>query len=262
MTSTGAESRWALVTGAASGIGAAFAAALAARKYGLWLVDKQGDALMAVARDIEARHGVSVTPIVADLQHTADQDTVIDAIERPPGLDLLVNNAGFGEPRLFKNIAPENHVAMLQVHVVAPVRFSRAALPTMIARRKGAIINVGALMQYVDAPSNTMYGSTKHFLDTFSRRLSLEVRPRGIEVQSLLPGYTRSGFGSTDAYKGGRLSAVPGFLWSSPESVVDASLRQLGSGKARCVPGRLNQVLEFGLRRGLLPPRLIRRWIA
>ena len=88
MTSNGADTRQALVTGAASGIGAAFASRLAERKFGLLLVDKQHDALMAVARDIEARHGVPAKPILADLQNTADQDAVIDVIER----DRLAEN--------------------------------------------------------------------------------------------------------------------------------------------------------------------------
>lgn len=251
-----------MITGAASGIGAAFAAKLAERKYALRLIDKQRDALMTVTRDIEARHAVTVVPMVADPQSTADQDAVIDDITGSPALDLLVNNAGSGEPRLFHNIAPESHVAMLQVHIVAPVRFSRAALPTMIARKKGGIINVSAIMQHVHIPGNTMYGATKSFLDTFSKRLSREVHSHGILVQSLMPGYTRTSFGNTDAYVRAPVSVVPRFLWSSPESVVEASLRQLGSRKLRCVPGRCNQILEFCLRKGLLPPRLIRHWIA
>jgi len=262
MTSNGADTRQALVTGAASGIGAAFASRLAERKFGLLLVDKQHDALMAVARDIEARHGVPAKPILADLQNTADQDAVIDVIESSPGLDLLVNNAGFGDPRLFEQVPPEQHVAMLQVHVMAPVRFSRAALPAMIARRKGAIVNVCSLIQYIETPCNAMYGTTKLFLDRFSRQLNLEAGPLGIETQSLIPGYTISNFGETDGYKGSRRAAIPAFLWATADSVAEASLRQLGSGRQRCVPGRLNRVVEFGLRRGLIPPRILRRWIA
>ncbi len=257
-----ADARWALVTGAASGIGAAFAAQLAARKYGLWLVDKQGDALMAVARDLETRHGVPVKTIVADLGSTADQDAVIDVIESSPGLDLLVNNAGFGDPRLFERIPPENHVAMLQVHVMAPVRFTRAALPAMIARKKGAIVNVCSMIQYIQTPGNTTYGATKMFLDSFSRQLNLEVGRHGIEIQSLIPGYTISNFGKTDEYKTSPRAAIPAHLWSTAESVVEASLHQLGSGSLRCVPGTFNRVLEFCLRRGLFSPRLMRRWIA
>jgi len=262
MTSNGADIRQALVTGAASGIGAAFASRLAERKFGLVLVDKQQDALMAVARDIEARHGVSAKPIRADLENTADQDAVIDVIESSPRLDLLVNNAGFGDPRLFEQVPPERHVAMLQVHVMAPVRFSRAALPAMIARRKGAIINVCSMSLYIQTPGNTMYGATKLFLDGFSQRLNLEVGAHGIEIQSLIPGYTISNFGNTDEYKHSRRAAIPAFLWSSAESVVEASLQQLGSGRLKCVPGTFNRVLEFCLRRGLFSPRLMRRWIA
>lgn len=262
MTSVDPETKWALITGAASGIGAAFAAGLAVRNYGLCLVDKQHDALIAVARDITARHGVPVTPIVADLQSIDDQDAVIDFIAGAPALDLLINNAGFGAPQLFHTNRPESHVAMLQVHVVAPVRFSRAALPAMIARRKGAIINVCSMIQYIQTPGNTMYGATKLFLDDFSQRLNLEVGAHGIEIQSLIPGYTISNFGNTEEYKHSRRAGIPAFLWSSAESVVEASLQQLGSGRLKCVPGTFNRVLEFCLRRGLFSPRLMRRWIA
>lgn len=262
MTSIDPDTKWALVTGAASGIGAAFAANLAARNFGLWLVDKQHDALMAVTRDIEARHDVPVKPIVADLQKIADQDAVIAVIAQAPGLDLLVNNAGFGDPDLFQTVLAESHVAMLQVHVMAPVRFSRAAMPAMLARRKGAIINVCSMIQYIHTPGNTMYGATKLFLDSFSQRLNLDVGRHGIEIQSLIPGYTVSNFGMTDEYKGSPRSAIPAFLWSSAESVVEASLRQLGSGRLKCVPGTFNRVLEFCLRRGLFPRRLMQRWIA
>lgn len=262
MTSVDPETKWALITGAASGIGAAFAAGLAARNYGLWLVDKQHDALVAMAQDIATRHGVPVTPIVADLQSVADQDTVIDFIAGAPALDLLVNNAGFGAPQLFHTNRPESHFAMLQVHVVAPVRFSRAALPAMIARRKGAIINVCSMAQYIRTPGNTMYGATKLFLDDFSQRLNLEVGAHGIEIQSLIPGYTVSNFGNTEEYRHSRRAAIPAFLWSSAESVVEASLRQLGSGRRKCVPGAFNRVLEFCVQRDLLPLRLIQRWIA
>ena len=262
MVSIDPEMRRALVTGAASGIGAAFAARLAEEKYDLWLVDKQDGSLVALARDLEERHGVTVTPIVADLRNDADLDAVVDVVSSLPALDLLINNAGFGEPALFHDVAPENHVAMLKVHVVAPVRLCRAALPAMIASKKGGIINVSALAQHLYTPGNTMYGVTKLFLDSLSRRISLEVRQHGINVQSLLPGFTRTPFGETKAYKRSPLGIVPGFLWSSPESVVDASWRTLGSGRVTCIPGRLNRVLYFLMKNGLFWPRLLRRWIA
>jgi len=262
MRSSDPETKRALVTGAASGIGTAFAARLAQRGHSLWLVDKDGERLATVTRDLEARQGVDIVPIVADLRRETDQDAVVDVIAQLPALDLLVNNAGFGEPGGFHGIPPENHVGMLQVHVMAPVRFSRAAVPAMITRRKGAIINVCSLMQYVRVPGNTMYGATKAFLQVFSHQLRLDVRQHGIEVQALIPGYTRSGFGNTEAYRNSPRAGIPSVLWQSAEDVVDASLHQLGSGRLRCVPGRLNRLTEFFLRHGLFSPRLLRRWIA
>lgn len=262
MRSSAPETKRALVTGAASGIGAAFAARLARRGYSLWLVDKDGEPLATVTRDLQTRHEVDIVPIVADLRRETDQDAVVDVIANLPALDLVINNAGFGEPGGFHKIPPENHAGMLLVHVMAPIRFSRAAVPEMIARRKGAIINVCSLMQYVRVPGNTMYGATKSFLQIFSEQLRLDVQPHGIEVQALIPGYTRSGFGDTEAYRNSPRAGIPPVLWLSAEDVVDASLHQLGSGRLRCVPGRINRVIEFFLRHGLYSPRLLRRWIA
>ncbi len=262
MRSRDADTKLALVTGAASGIGAAFAARLAQRSYSLWLIDKDSERLAAVCRDLQARHGIDIVPIVADLRKEADQDAVIEVIANLPALSLLINNAGFGEPGTFHELPPESHESMLQVHVMAPVRFSRAAVPAMIACRKGTIINVCSLMQYVRVPGNTMYGTTKTFLYIFSQQLRLDVQRHGIEVQALIPGYTRSGFGNTEAYRNSRRDEIPSVLWLSAEDVVDASLGQLGSGCLSCVPGRINRIIEFFLRHGLYSARLLRRWLA
>ena len=162
----------ALITGAASGIGAAFAGQLAARKARLWLVDKKHDRLMGVAKALQAEHSVCIETIHADLSESAAQDAVVDVIARYPDLDLLVNNAGFSIPGFFRRMASERQVAMLQVHVVAPTRFCRAVLPAMVKRRSGAIINVCSMAQYVDSAGQ--YGASKIYLDAFSRNLAVE----------------------------------------------------------------------------------------
>jgi short-subunit dehydrogenase len=246
----------ALITGAASGIGAAFARNLAARRARLLLVDKDSERLAGAAASLRVEHGVKIETLDADLSQTAGQDAVVDLIARHRDLDLLINNAGFAVPGLIHELPEERHVEMMQVHAVAPVRFCRAALPAMMERGGGAIINVCAIAQYLDLAGQ--YGATKIFLDTFSRNLRAEVAGHGIRIQSLTPGYTDSNIDTT--FSEPRRNTVPGLLWSSAEMVADVSLRHLNSGKLRCTPGVLNQMLEFALRHGLYSQWLVRRW--
>ena len=249
----------ALITGAASGIGAAFASKLAARKARLWLVDKDRDRLTGVTKALEAEHDIRVEAIHADLGESSGQDAVVDVIARQPDLDLLINNAGFSIPGIFRRMASERQVAMLQVHVIAPTRFCRAVLPAMVKRRSGAIINVCSMAQYVDSAGQ--YGASKIYLDAFSRNLAVEVGHLGIKVQALIPGYVATNFDSTDDFQQPRRNVIPGYLWSTPDTVAEASLRQLASAQVRCVPGAGNRVMEFMLRNGLYSRRLVRRWL-
>lgn len=262
MTSTRPAIKSALITGAASGIGAAFARRLAAQQVRLWLVDKQGEALTALADELNAAHGSDVNPIRADLRDPADQETIVKTIESLRELDLLINNAGFGSPASFHTLAPEKHDEMLQVHVMSPVKFCRAALPAMIGRRNGAIINVCSLIQYISIDGNAMYGATKMFLDRFSRSLDCEVRQHGVKIQALIPGYTSTRFHHTGDYLPTHSSLIPGYLWLSADEVVDVSLRKLASRRVDCVPGLVNRISAFFLRHRLYSMRLLERWIA
>jgi len=252
-----------VITGASVGIGAELARVFARHGHALVLLARRTERLETLAAEIAASGAPPPLVVTCDLLAPGAVEQLAQTLQQE-GVEpqYLVNNAGFGAPQLFHTNRPESHFAMLQVHVVAPVRFSRAALPAMIARRKGAIIAVCSMAQYIRTPGNTMYGATKLFLDDFSQRLNLEVGAHGIEIQSLIPGYTVSNFGNTEEYRHSRRAAIPAFLWSSAESVVEASLRQLGSGRRKCVPGAFNRVLEFCVQRDLLPLRLIQRWIA
>jgi short-subunit dehydrogenase len=246
----------ALITGAANGIGAAFARNLAARHTRLLLVDKDNVRLADTAESLRVEHDVSVETLDADLSQRAGQDAVVDLISQQRDLDLLINNAGFAVAGLVHELPEERHVEMMQVHAVAPVRFCRAALPAMVERGSGAIINVCAIAQYLDLAGQ--YGATKLFLDTFSRNLRAELTGSGIRIQSLTPGYTDSNIDTS--FQEPRRNTVPGFMWSTPEMVADVSLRHLNSDKLRCTPGALNQVLEFALRHGFYSRWLVRRW--
>ena len=160
-----------------------------------------------------------------------------------------------------KTVQPELQILeMLHLHVTAPVRFCRAALPAMIARRNGAIINVCSLAQFLPFDGNAMYSASKTFLLRHSEILDHEVGKHGIKVQALIPGYTATTFHNSDGYAATK-QRIPGVLWSSADFVAATSLRDLDTRKFESIPGTLNRGIAFLLRSGVCPHRLIQRWV-
>jgi len=146
---------------------------------------------------------------------------------------MLVNNAGYWEPGVFWEHSPDSLEAMIMVHNVAPVRFIRAALPRMLERDKGDIINVSSLGAYLNMVTLENYGATKAYLISFTESLHVALMETGIRVQALTPGFTVTEFHSrlgADFTKEQR-------TWMQPEKVVDESLRVLGKGLVVCIPG-------------------------
>jgi len=251
----------AVVTGASGGIGREFCEQLAARGYDLLVVARDRSRLEALAADLGARRGVQVEVLAADLSRDSDIGRVAARLATEPRLALLVNNAGFGTRGHLADADPERQVAMLMLHVVAPMRLSQAVLPSLLRHRSGAIVNVSSLAGFIHSPGKTNYCATKAYLTTFSEGLAAEVAGSGVRVQALCPGFTRSEFHH-------RMQVDPGsrdgFRWMSAESVVRASLRSLargggGGGPVICVPGLANKVL-VGLIR--LTPRRVVGWLA
>jgi short-subunit dehydrogenase len=233
----------ALITGASSGLGAEYARRLAAAGTDLILTARRRDRLEELARELRDRHGVAVEVIEADLA----QDDGIGLVERriaeDPALDLLVNNAGFGGRGGFVRGEIGDHMNMVRVHVDATVRLTRAALPGMIARGRGGIINVASVAAFSPF-SGAMYSGTKSFLAMFSGNLQTELRGKGVFVQALCPGMTHTEFHEVaDIDK----AIVPKLFWMTAGEVVRISLRRLGHG-AICVPGWKNKVVAFLMR--------------
>ncbi len=246
----------ALVTGASSGIGAAFARRLARYGYHLVLHGRRQERLDALAEDLRQRYGVRARTVNADLsreegiQHVA---ALAEELAEAGALDILVNNAGFGTTERFAELPAERHLAMLNVHVTASVCLTRAVLPGMLARRRGGVINVASVAGWFPLPGNVTYSATKRYLVNFSQALQMELWGSGVFVQALCPGFTFSEFHDAPPFRavGFRRDAVPSVLWQSAEQVVEASLNQLGSGEVICVPGAHNRALV--LLSGLLP---------
>lgn len=223
----------ALVTGATSGIGAAFASRLAQKGFDLILHGRRQKELMDRAKNLERIYSTSVEIIIAELSRPDEIRKVEERINSLDRLDMLVNNAGYWEPGVFWEHSPDSLEAMIMVHNVAPVRFIRAALPRMLERDKGDIINVSSLGAYLNMVTLENYSATKAYLISFTESLHVALMGTGIRVQALTPGFTVTEFHSrlgADFTKEQR-------TWMQPEEVVDESLRALGKGPVVCIPG-------------------------
>jgi uncharacterized protein len=241
----------ALITGASSGIGAAFAAALAARKHDLVLVARDEQRLAAVARAATEEQGVAAEVLPADLVDPIARGRVeerLRASEKP--IDLLVNNAGFALGKRFVRTTVDEQEQMLDVLVRAVLRLTHAVLPGMIERGHGAVVNVSSIAGEV--PYGT-YGAAKAWVTSFSQGLAAELRGTGVRAMVLLPGFTRTEFQSR---AGVRRSAIPSFLWLDPARVADEALRDLDRGRVVSVPTTRYRVLTAAAR---LTPRAVLR---
>lgn len=241
-----------LVTGASSGIGAAFARALAARGSDLVLVARRTDRLRELAREIEAAHGVRVEVITADLSLPAAGRALREAIAGE--VDTVINNAGFGTHGALALADPDALEREIAVDVTALVDVTRAFLPELLAARRGAIVNVASTASFQPVPLMAVYGAAKAFVLSFTEAVWQEARPRGVKVLALAPGATRTEFfeiaGNADATVG---------TMQTPEAVVATGLRALDrrSTPPHVVSGignrMLSQAPRLAPRRVLLP---------
>ncbi len=225
----------ALVTGASSGIGAAFAERLARDGYDLSVVARRRERLESLAARLHHDYGTAVEVIAADLVQPSDLLRVERRIADGPPLELLVNNAGFLDLTPFAALDPGVTEAMIRVHVVAPARLTRATLPGLIARGRGAIINVCSLAAFNAHPpiGYATYCAAKAYLATFTQGLHEELRGTGVQVQALCPGYVPTemiALAGIDL----DLTTEPGVM--TAEDLVAASLAGLRLGEVTCVP--------------------------
>ena len=231
------EKPLALVTGASSGIGMTFARRLAKDGYSLILVARRRDRLEALSRELG---GAEI--LIADLATDQGVKLIEDRIGAAPNLELLVNNAGFGTKGRFFQAAIQGQSDMHRLHVLATMRLTHAALRGMVARDKGAVIQVSSVAGFAQSPGNVSYCATKGWMNSFTEGLYLELRSVGskVVVQSLCPGFTISEFHDV---MGASRDKIPARLWMRAEDVVDASLRGLKRGKLFVIPGGIYRVL-------------------
>jgi short-subunit dehydrogenase len=233
----------ALITGASSGLGATFAHHLAALKYDLILVARREDRLKTLGGQLSGRYGIRTEILPADLSTDAGILLVEERIRAGADVTLLVNNAGFGGGGIYYRADMSRAADMIHVHVMATARLTRAALPPMVERRQGAVINLGSVAAFFVLPGSIMYGSTKGWIVAFSKGLANELRGTGVRIQALCPGFTHTEFHDTPELNKLKDETIPGFLWMPADKVIEKSLRALGRRKTVYIPGLKNKIL-------------------
>jgi short-subunit dehydrogenase len=242
----------ALVTGATAGIGAEFARQLAARGDDLVLVARDRDRLAAYAEDLRGRHRIEVEVLVADLTDRAQLATVEARLRDPARpVDLLVNNAGFGVNQLFLDGDLDAEQSMLDVLVTAVMRLTHAALPGMVARGTGGVINVSSVASFI---AGGTYSAAKSWCTVFSESVDRQLAGSGVTVMALCPGFTHTEFHE----RGGMdVSHLPDWMWLDAPDLVRDALADFRRGKPVSVPGA--QYKTIRVLTSLVPRPLVRR---
>lgn len=241
--------KYALVTGASMGLGKAFARELAARKLNLVLIARSKDRLEALASELSAAHGVEVMPMPFDLaQPLASQQLVQQLNQRGLGIDLLINNAGFGMQGQLWKLDLDRQIEMIHLHNVSVVELTYLLLPAMIEERRGGIINISSMAGFQALPYAALYSATKSFLTTFSLALEQEVRRHKIKVVTVCPGRLKPEVEDKERRK------FPGGE-QAHEEIVAATLKMLDGDGGLLVPGWVNKVAIFAER--FFPRRLV-----
>ena len=219
----------ALITGASSGIGEVYAEKLAHRGFDLILTGRSAERLGALATRIATQTGRKIDVLTADLAQNSGIEAVEARLAADPSITLLVNNAGLLANGPLAEAAAAPLEAMLAVNVVALTRLAAAAAAGFAARKRGAIVNLSSAMAFVDTPNTAVYGASKAYVLNFTLSLDLELASQGIQVQAVLPGYTR-----TPMISGG--AGLPDEAVMDVDALVDAALVGFDAGELVTIP--------------------------
>ena len=243
----------ALITGATAGIGAAFVRRLVRDGRDVVLVARDEQRLQESATRARAA-GVTAEVLVADLSTAQDRDRVAARLAHPDAapVDLLVNNAGFTVHGEFADVDPAELEHQLAVNVGAVLRLTRAAVPTMVRRGRGAIVNVSSVAGFLTGSST--YSADKAWVTSFTEGVDASLAGTGVRAMALCPGFVRTEFHSRAGIDVGRRT---GPLWLDADRVVAECLADLARGRVVCVPSPQYKAIVGVL--DVLPRPLLRR---
>ncbi|MGG2462342.1 SDR family NAD(P)-dependent oxidoreductase [Streptomyces sp. RGM 3693] len=221
----------ALITGATAGIGAAFARRLAGDGHSVVLVARDEKRLREQATELHDRHGIEAEVLSADLA-TEEGIAAVEArlTDAKHPVDLLVNNAGFGNKGEYLEVPMADELAMLKVHCEAVLRLTTAAVRGMRERRRGAVVNVASVAAFV--PRGT-YGASKAWVVQFTQGAARDLAGSGVRLMALCPGFVRTEFHQR---AGMGTDNIPGWMWLDADKLVDAAMKDLTRGKSLSIP--------------------------
>lgn len=228
--------KYALITGATSGIGKEFAVSLAKKGYNLILTGRKENELYSLKNMFENEMKIKVTLIIGDFRDSGTLYNIVKSA-RDKKIEFLINNVGYGNKLNFFESDLKESLEMIDVHVGSVVRLCYEIIPLM---KEGYIINTSSLAAYLPTSYNHIYSSTKSFLITFSEALNFSLRGKNIKVKALCPGFTYTNFHRNDKKiknKNNRLK------WMKAEKVVEYTMKNLDSRKIVLVPGFLNKIV-------------------
>ena len=238
-------SYYALVTGAAKGIGRAIAFELAKRNYNLLLADIDGTGVYLAANKIKTLYNVSVDCLEIDLSEENSAEKLKGWSKRyHDNLQVVVNNAGFGLNGAFTNIAHHEHIENINVNIKAVVGISYLFIPILQRQQKAYLLNVASTTAYQTVPYLNIYASTKAFVLSFTRGLRFELRNSTISVSVLSPGSTDTDFVNR-ARMGEFTKRTAERFNMSPDEVAEIAIAGMFKGKAEIIPGFLNKLNAF-----------------
>jgi short-subunit dehydrogenase len=233
-----------LITGASSGIGAAFARKFAALGRNVFLVARSEDKLITICNELGRMSGVRAQYFALDLSEPDAAARLFEETQkRGLEIDMLINNAGFGSMGYFDKLDRERELEMIELNVRALVDITYRFLKPMRERKQGTIINVASTAGFQPVPFMTTYAATKAFVLSFSEALSEENRPFGVHVMALCPGVTDTNF-----FEAAHVERPPMRIAETPEEVVETALRGLKRHKGAIVSGWTNRLMVFSER--------------
>lgn len=235
--------RCALVTGASAGIGASFARLLAAQGHTLILVARREDRLRALAEELSAAHGVRCEIIAADLN---DPQAPLDIVARVEalglGIDILINNAGLSGKGKFAETPWKELAGEIQLMVTAPTELVHRVVRGMRERGWGRVVNLSSLAAFTPPGAGLLYTGIKSYVLNMSQALDMELKPQGVNVTALCPGFTRSEFHDVMGTRE-TMDRFPDFIWQDADEVARAGWDAVTKGRPVCVPGTFNKLV-------------------